>query len=703
MHALFEEAGKFLTGRVLSSSEASSQVELDSGKRVKVKAANVLLTFEKPSPAELMTQARAIADTIELELAWEFAPEDEFGFAELARDYFSAQATLGQQTAALLRLFEAPHYFRRAGKGRFRKASADVVQQALAAIEKKAETQRRIDVWADELAAGRCPEPIREQLYKILFKPDKNAPEYKAVVAAARATQLAPLALLQQAGAIRSAYRFHWQRFLFECFPKGTGFAALPEPSSLPQDLPVASVAAFSIDDSQTTEIDDALSLTGLGSGTVTLGIHIAAPGLAFAPGSAFDQTARQRLSTVYMPGHKITMLPDTLVRACTLEAGRDCAAVSLYVEIDEATLEFRSHRTQLERVPIAANLRHDQLDELVTESWLTDPAPPAVDDENTLQRLSVERSQLSFLYRLAKHLKAGREQVRGKPESFNRPDYNFRLQGVHSDEPDGSETVLISARRRGAPLDLIVAEAMIVANSTWGGMLAEHGVPGIYRSQASLAPGIKVRMGTKALPHAGIGVPSYAWSTSPLRRYVDLVNQWQIIACAQHGKTAALAAPFKPKDAALFAVISAFDEAYAAYNGFQSQMERFWTLKYLQQHDLRQLDASVMNFGLARADELPLVLQLLGGSDLPRGAKVRVQLGTPDFITLDLGGTVLERLDGDVAAAASGQPQPAAETDDDSDEAAPAGPLAIAVDVGDEAEQPAEADAPKAQQPAWP
>ena len=695
MYALFEEAGKFLTGRVLSSSEASSQVELDSGKRVKVKAANVLLTFEKPSPAELMAQARAIADTIELELVWEFAPEEEFGFADLARDYFDANATLEQQTAALLRLFEAPHYFRRAGKGRFRKASADVVQQALAAIEKKAEVQRRIDGWAEDLAAGRCPEPIREQLYKILFKPDKNAPEYKAVVSAARATHLAPLALLQQAGAISSAYQFHWQRFLFECFPKGTGFAALPAPT-VPTDLPLASVAAFSIDDSQTTEIDDALSVTGLGSGTVTLGIHIAAPGLAFAAGSPLDQTARQRLSTVYMPGHKITMLPDALVQACTLEAGRDCAAVSLYVEIDEATLAFKSHRTQVERVPIAANLRHDQLDSLVTESWLSDVAPPVFDDESASKLAPVNHGQLSFLYRLAKHLKANREQVRGKAENFNRPDYNFRLQGVAGDEPDGSETVLISTRHRGAPLDLIVAEAMIVANSTWGGLLADHGVPGIYRSQASLAPGVKVRMGTKTLPHAGIGVPSYAWSTSPLRRYVDLVNQWQIIACARHGKTAALAAPFKPKDAALFAVISAFDEAYAAYNGFQSQMERFWTLKYLQQHDQQQLDATVMNFGLARADELPLVLQLLGGADLPRGAKVRVRLGTPDAITLDLAGTVLERLDADAGAANDESPP---DGDDDGEEAATAGPLAIAVDVGEEAE-PSAGDAPTAQQP---
>jgi hypothetical protein len=70
-----------------------------------------------------------------------------------------------------------------------------------------------------------------------------------------------------------------------------------------------------------------------------------------------------------------------------------------------------------------------------------------------------------------------------------------------------GDETVQIGTRRRGAPLDLIVSEAMILANSTWGGWLADSGVPGIYRSQASLAPGMKVRMGVKAAPHAGMGV----------------------------------------------------------------------------------------------------------------------------------------------------------------------------------------------------
>ena len=187
MHALFEDAGKFLAGRILSEADASSQVELASGKRVKVKAAHILLKFEKPEPAVLMAEAEAIASTIELDLAWEFAPEEEFGFADLARDYFSDSAPNTQQIGMLFALYGAPHYFRRAGKGRFRKAPAEILQQALAAIEKKKQIQAQIDGWAQELAAGTCPQPIREQLYKILFKPDKNAPEYKAVVEAAAA------------------------------------------------------------------------------------------------------------------------------------------------------------------------------------------------------------------------------------------------------------------------------------------------------------------------------------------------------------------------------------------------------------------------------------------------------------------------------------------------------------------------------------
>jgi len=664
MNALFEDGGKFHAGRVMSETDTSLQVELGSGKRAKVKAANVLLRFAEPQPEALLDAAEQIAREIDLDLAWEFAPEGEFAFAELARDYVGAKAGVAEEAAALLRLFAAPHYFRRLGKGRFRKAPEEIVKAALLGIERKKQIAAQVDAWAEELVAGACPQPVREQIYRILFKPDKNAVEYKAVVEASRRSGRAPLELLQAAGAIDSPYEFHWRRFLFEEFPKGTGFGDVPVPQ-VAGELALAPAEAFSIDDSSTTEIDDALSVQGLGSGRVTVGIHIAAPALAFGPGTAVAQIARDRLSTVYIPGHKLTILPDAVVEAFTLAEGRDAAVVSLYVTLDEATLATLASETRLERVRIAANLRHDLLEAQIDDESLAAGLPASLPFA----------AELTFLHALATKLKGERERVRGKPENFNRPDYTFRLDVAEGKAIGGDERVEIVPRKRGSPLDLIVAEAMILANSTWGGWLAACGVPGIYRSQASLAPGVKVRMSTQPAPHAGIGVAQYAWSTSPLRRYVDLVNQWQIVACVRGGRSAALIAPFKPKDVQLLAAIADFDASYGAYNAFQAQIERYWSLRWLQQNDVHELDAVVLKDGLVRADSLPLVFRAVGTEQLARGSAVRVRVGAIDLLTLDLAGSVVARLGEQPAAAAQ-------ESGADDEDADAAGPLAIAIDV---------------------
>ncbi len=679
MYALFEDGGKFHAGRVMSETDSSMQIELASGKRVKAKAASVLLRFASPDPDALLSAAGTIAGEIDLDLAWEFAPDAEFGFADLARDYFGAASGTPQQAAALLGLFGAPHYFRRLGKGRFKKAPEETVKAALLGIERKKQIAAQVDAWATELVAGACPPAVREQLYRILFKPDKNAPEYKAVVDASRRAGIAPLELLKAAGAITSAYQFHWRRFLFEQFPKGTAFPAFEVPA-VREDLPLADALAFSIDDSATTEIDDALSVRGLGSGRVVLGIHIAAPALAMAPDSAVDKIARSRLSTVYIPGHKLTMLPDAVVEAFTLKQGAEAPVISLYVTLDESTLQTLATETRLERILIAANLRHDRLDADVNEATLAAGLPASVPFA----------AELTFLHGLARHLKAGREVVRGKPENFNRPDYAFRIDTADGAAIEGDEHVEIVPRQRGSPLDLIVAESMILANSTWGGWLAECGVPAIYRSQASLAPGIKVRMGTRPGPHAGIGVAQYAWATSPLRRYVDLVNQWQLIACARHGRTAALAAPFKARDVQLLAIVADFDAAYTAYNAFQSAIERYWSLQFLRQHGSVELDAAVMKDGLVRAETLPLVFRAVGAESLARGAPVRVRIGAIDLLTLDMQASVSARLGAETPAHAAAAGDAA-----DDDDAAAVGPLTIALDVSEgavDAEPAAEA-----------
>jgi len=187
----------------------------------------------------------------------------------------------------------------------------------------------------------------------------------------------------------------------------------------------------------------------------------------------------------------------------------------------------------------------------------------------------------------------------------------------------------------------------MIFANSTWGKLLHDSGVPGIYRSQGPGAGGwnakIQVRMVTHAAPHQGLGVDQYAWSTSPLRRYTDLVNQWQILACAEHGVTAPLVAPFKPRDATLFSIVSAFDAAYAAYNEFQQNMERYWCLRWLGQENARQVEAVVLKDEVLRLVEIPLVIRLPGMPQVARGAQVRMDIVRWDEVDLSLEARLLE------------------------------------------------------------
>jgi exoribonuclease-2 len=389
----------------------------------------------------------------------------------------------------------------------------------------------------------------------------------------------------------------------------------------LPEQLPLASVQAFSIDDAATTEIDDAFSLQVLPGLGWRVGIHIAAPGLGIVPGSALDDVARERLSTVYMPGNKLTMLPETAVENFTLAAGRNCPAVSLYLTVTPG-FEITAHESRVEIVPVVANLRHHDVE-------------PVFNEQTIAAGLSEFpfRDELMVLWQLANAC----EGRRGKPSAMQgNNDYNFGIIGDLSD-PEGCR-VEISERKRGSPLDKLVAELMIVANSTWGGLLAEKGVAAIYRAQTAG----KVRMTTSPLPHDGLGVAQYAWSSSPLRRYVDLLNQWQLIACL-NGDTPY----FGAKSDALFAAMRDFDLTYSAYAEFQRGMERYWCLRWLRQEGVKVIDATVRRENLVKFDRLPLIQRVPSVPELKQGQRIRLSVESIDYLTLDLSCRFVEAFDG--------------------------------------------------------
>ncbi|CAM4043492.1 ribonuclease catalytic domain-containing protein [Bordetella tumulicola] len=618
MYVFYEEDGGFKAGNIMSETDASLQVESESGKRSKLKRANVLFTFSDPAPSALLNQAAEDAEALDLQFLWECAPQEDFDSATLAADYFGHAPSAVERAALLMRLHGAPAYFHRRGKGTYRPAPPDILAAALAALEKKQKQAEQQQHWVDEMAEGRLPEEIAQIAETLLIRPDKNSMPWKALDAACARLHKSPDRLLLELGAWPHALALHKRRFLATHFPRGTGFPQTPVPP-LDRELPLADAEIYSVDDITTTEIDDALSVTSLPDGRVRVGIHVAVPGLSVTRDSDLDKLARARLSTVYMPGEKIPMQPDNVIQAFSLDAGREVPALSLYVTADPATGEIFESDTRIERVVLRANLRHNELDGQITEAALSDPDTPLPYGH-----------WLRPLWQLAMSLSARRDEVRGKPENNSRVEYSFYLDG----NPDNPDTpVRLVPRQRNAPLDRLVAEYMILANNLWGGLLHQHGVPGIYRSQQAG----RVRMSTQALPHEAIGVPQYIWSTSPLRRYVDLVNQWQLIAAVDNGVSARLVAPYKPRDADLFAIIGAFDAQYAAWNEFQNSMERYWCLRWLQQQGITRVVGHVLRDDLVRLSNAPLVTRVGGLPELERGAAVELDILGFDELALEL------------------------------------------------------------------
>jgi len=619
MHVFFEDDGQLKAGTVLADNDTSLQVEAASGKRLKIKATAVLLRFAEPSPAALLADAHRLVADLDPDFLWEVSGKDEFAFGDLAREYFGRPPAPIEAAAVASALAAAPMYFYKRGKGRYRKAPPEALKAALASVERKKREGEQLAIWRDELCARRLPEALRARLPMLLYKPDKNSPEWKALSAACEMTRANPVALLAECGAIPSSHDYHFNAFLAQAFPSGTAFPAYGPLPAL-SELPIAEVRAFSIDDVTTTEIDDAFSVRSLPNGNWEVGIHIAAPALAIARGSPLDSIARSRLSTVYMPGRKITMLPEPVVAAFTLAAGCSVPALTLYAEVTPGGALVR-HATRVERVPVSANLRLDAIGEAFA-SDLPAPSDPPWTDE------------LRVLWKLAQSLAADR----GKAD-FARIDYNFYVDW--DDAPAGVEPgrVRIVPRPRGSPIDKLVSELMIFVNSSWGKLLADARVAGLYRTQANG----KVKMSTRPGEHQGLGVAHYLWSSSPLRRYSDLVNQRQLLATIEGVKP-----PYADNDAELYAALTDFEATYSAYSEFQDRMEHYWCLRWMAQEGVTETTARVIRENLVRMADLPLVVRL---SDLPPLAPdtaVRLAIGRIDLVAA----TFESRYLGEVAAA---------------------------------------------------
>src|SRR2546430_550475 len=491
VNVLYEESGAFKVATVLADSDNTLQVEASHGKRAKIKSKDVLLRFPEPSAAELLAQAEALAGGIEADFLWQCCGTEEFGFADLAHEYCGRAPSAVEAAGILVKLHSAPMYFYRKGRGRYRAAPPETLRAALVGIEKKKQQQEQVSAWAKELEHGAFPEafkPLREQL---LYKPDRNRPETKA---------------LEQA-----------------CAKTG-----LPPPKAI------------------------------------------------------------ERFS---------------------LTEGAERPACSLYFDVRTDDFAVESHHTRADRVRIGANLRHQAVEDLDAAFLSGTPR----------EDIAYSR-ELNTLWKFAGALERGRGKSSSGPE---RPDYTFRVEG------DGdNERVYIFERRRGTPLDKLVAELMIAVNGTWGRLLDDHDVAGVYRVQSAG----KVRMTTSAMAHLGLGISHYAWTSSPLRRYVDLLNQWQLLALLS-----GQAPPFSRNADIMLAAVHDFETTYASYDDFQRRMEHYWCLRWLLQEAIDIAGAEVVRENLVKFDGLPLYARVPSLPELAPGTGVEIAVTEIDLVEADL------------------------------------------------------------------
>ncbi|HEY3175245.1 MAG TPA: RNB domain-containing ribonuclease [Candidatus Polarisedimenticolia bacterium] len=337
---------------------------------------------------------------------------------------------------------------------------------------------------------------------------------------------------------------------------------------------------AFTIDDEQTTEMDDALSVEASGA-SLRLGVHIADPGSFVSIGDPVDEEAMSRAATYYFPDCKLPMLPAVVAeRAASLVAGEDRPALSFLVTLSPLG-EVLDHEIVSSTIRSRARLTYEQADALLGD------ADAAGETALALRSLRPICDALE-----AERIGAGAVVIRAA-------EVEIRVGA------DG-EVLIRRIDERGASRRM-VAEAMILANRIAARFCVTRGLPAIYRRQAppheEAASAVaqaaplepieadgydpvavralrrRMRRGEVSLapaPHSGLGLDTYTQATSPIRRYQDLVVHRQI--------KASLAGRPLPYDAEALARIAATtDEAERAAREAERGTDEYWILKHYE------------------------------------------------------------------------------------------------------------------------
>ncbi len=331
-------------------------------------------------------------------------------------------------------------------------------------------------------------------------------------------------------------------------------------------------LSLMTIDGQATLDFDDAISIENRGTDFL-IGIHIADVAHYIKKGDPIDTDAMGRVSSIYMPDQKISMLYPSLAEGLfSLKAGAVRPAISTLV-----------HMTP----------RGDILEYEVVPSLIRVTSQLFYRDVN----LSIDTSpSLRSLWELAKKYRAKRFEANATQISL--PEIHLWL--------DETGDICFNRIDRESPARMMVSELMILANAMMARFLADNDMPAIFRSQAEPRKRLykdlegtlfqnwmqrrhlsRFLLGHAPEKHAGLGVDAYVTATSPIRKYTDLVTQRQIRAVL------GLEAPYPAEE--IDRIITLIQQPMSQVNLAQRKRHRYWLLRYLEKQIGQKTKAHVL------------------------------------------------------------------------------------------------------------
>lgn len=666
MPSLEGKAIEYLDGNQLKIAlveyEAKSKLQVidERGRNDSIAPSRVIILHrDRPMPGSFTNFARELRSRIEqtkeeidVELLWQSieASPREYRLEELAGVYFREVTSI--HLSALFRALQDDNFYFRRKNATFMPRSAASIEELRLQLERRREREafrERVVEWIRQVLSSEgqvdVPEDFEEVLNRtqdfLMRKPVGEIPQLLARANQELIGREAAFQLLVKTGRLSpdadpllviSGIEERFRPRVLKAAEEVAPF----EPAADRTD--VRRTCSFSIDDEETREIDDALTIDWDGD-RMTVGIHIADVSHFIPKGSALDEEALRRGVTVYLPTRTLAMFPDRLAfDLMSLTAGELRPTLSFIINLDSDGMvtDFEVVRGM---IAVTRRLSYDEADRLIATHMGKTPSPSEGESPEELLAL-----KLASLHALARRL-AERRAQQGALVT-RRPEVKVRVAGGQ---------VWVRPIDSNAPSRMLVSEMMILANAMAARTAYTQDLAIIYRAQESaLDPDdARIRQLSAAQvydpllfdrvmrnmrrsklslfpqPHAGLGLAAYTQLTSPIRRFADLVIQRQFAAHIQ-----GLPLPYEREE--LLEVIATAEAAEREIRAIEQQSDRRWVYEYIKQQLMDQvlkgtLIDEAMRGWIVELDDLFVRGLMVSGRNRTPGARVLVVIESID------------------------------------------------------------------------